>query len=85
MDQVEHVKVQNQSQSLAFFVHLTVLKSKDGSDIAPVYWSDNYLTLMPGESRNLTASYPVKLLGGDTSYIQVDGWNVAREGGAEVK
>ena len=75
-DQVEHVTVQNPSLNLAFFVHLTVLKGKDGGDIAPVYWSDNDFPLLPGESRTLTATYPKKLLGSAASYIQVDGWNV---------
>jgi exo-1,4-beta-D-glucosaminidase len=76
-DQVEHVVVRNSSSQLAFFVHLTVLKGKDGGDIAPVYWEDNYFELMPGEEREVTATYPRKLLGEAQSYIQVDGWNVA--------
>ena len=45
--------VRNQSENLALFVRVTVLNGKDGGDIAPVYWSDNYLPLLPGESRNL--------------------------------
>lgn len=75
-EQVEHVKVRNESRGLAFFVHLTVFKGKDGADVAPVFWSDNYFPLFPGESRLVTATYPQKLLGGTTSKIQVDGWNV---------
>ncbi len=75
-DQVDHVAVRNVSSQLAFFVHLTVLKGKDGADIAPVYWEDNYFELMPGETRELAATYPRKLLGAAQSYIQVDGWNV---------
>ncbi len=75
-DQVEHVTVQNQSQNLAFFVHLTVFQGKGGADVAPIYWSDNYFPLMPGESKNVTATYPRKLLGTAASYVQVDGWNV---------
>ena len=83
-DQVEHVTVRNQSQNLAFFVHLTVLKGKGGGDVAPVYWSDNYFPLMTGESRVLTASYPRKLLGGNASYIQVEGWNVVSSAGQNL-
>ncbi len=76
-EQVEHITVQNESQSLAFFVNLTILKGRDGGDVAPVFWSDNYIPLLPGESRVLTATYPKKLLGGTIPYIQVAGWNVA--------
>ena len=76
-DQVEHVVVRNPSPQLAFFVHLTVLKGRGGADIAPVWWSDNYFELLPGEGRQITATYPRNLLGGAQSYVQVDGWNVA--------
>jgi exo-1,4-beta-D-glucosaminidase len=76
-DQVEHVTVENTSSQLAFFVHLTVRQGKGGADIAPVYWEDNYFELMPGEKRELTATYPRKLLRGAESFIHVDGWNVA--------
>jgi len=65
------------SQNLAFFVHLTVLKGQGGADVAPVYWSDNYFPLLPGESRSVTVAYPQALLGGTPSFIQVDGWNLA--------
>jgi exo-1,4-beta-D-glucosaminidase len=75
-DQVEHVTVQNPSKQLAFAVHLTVLKGRDGGDIAPVWWEDNYFELLPGEKREITATYPRKLLGGARSYIKVDGWNI---------
>jgi exo-1,4-beta-D-glucosaminidase len=76
-DQVDHVTVENASSQLAFFVHLTVLKGQNGGDIAPVYWEDNYFELMPGEKREVAATYPRKLLGGAQPYIQVDGWNLA--------
>ena len=76
VDQVEHLQVTNASSQLAFFVHLSVLQGERGADIEPVYWDDNYFELMPGETRQINASYPQKMLGGAASYIQVDGWNV---------
>lgn len=76
-ERVERVTVRNPSAQLAFLVHLTVLKGKDGGDVAPVYWSDNYFELMPGEEKEVVARYPLKLLGGAESFVQVDGWNIA--------
>jgi len=76
-DEVDHVTVENASSQLAFFVHLTVLRGQNGGDIAPVYWEDNYFELMPGEKREVAATYPRKLLAGAQPYIQVDGWNLA--------
>jgi exo-1,4-beta-D-glucosaminidase len=55
-EEVLHVTVDNPTTHLAFFVHL-VVKEKDGQDVKPIYWDDNYVTLMPGEKRELTAAY----------------------------
>ena len=75
-DEVDHVTVANPSSSLAFMVHLTLRKGPGGADINPVCWEDNYFELMPGEKRELTATYPSKLLGGAKPHLKVDGWNV---------
>ncbi|MBZ5582024.1 MAG: glycosyl hydrolase family 2 [Acidobacteriia bacterium] len=76
-DQVEHVTVRNPSSQLAFFVHLSVVKGKDGAEIAPVIWEDNYFEMMPGERRLVTAVFPKKALGGAAAHVKVDGWNVS--------
>jgi len=73
----DRVTVSNKSLHLAFAVHLSLLKDKDGPDIQPVLWDDNYFELMPGERREITARYARKLLGGAKPIIKVDGWNVA--------
>jgi exo-1,4-beta-D-glucosaminidase len=75
-EEVDHVTVENVGANLAFMVHLTAHKGRDGADINPVYWEDNYFELMPGETRNVTAAYQRKLLGGARPEIKVDGWNV---------
>src|SRR5262249_35502898 len=71
----ERITVENVSDRLAFAVHLSVLRS-DGTDLAPVFWEDNYFELMPRENREITATYALKLLGSEDSRVQVDGWNV---------
>jgi exo-1,4-beta-D-glucosaminidase len=40
-------------------------------------WEDNYVTLMPGESREVVATFAAKDLGGAKPVVTVDGWNVA--------
>ena len=32
------------------------LTDRAGEPLLPVFWSDNYLTLMPGEEREITAA-----------------------------
>jgi hypothetical protein len=53
-------------------LHFTARRG-DGTRILPVFWSDNYIHLMPGEERVLTYGMPE-----DESHalIEVSGFNV---------
>ena len=46
------VTVSNPSDKVAFMIRLTA-KDANGELICPAYWSDNYLTLAPGEKRTV--------------------------------
>jgi exo-1,4-beta-D-glucosaminidase len=63
----------NSSTSLAFLIRLRVTSS--GNEVLPVFWSDNYISLLPGESRTETATFnPGALPAG--AIVQVDGFNI---------
>ncbi|HKU23831.1 MAG TPA: glycoside hydrolase family 2 protein, partial [Candidatus Sulfotelmatobacter sp.] len=51
-----HVTLENPSKNLAFFVRLKVDKGPKGDEILPVVWEDNYISLLPGEKREVTAT-----------------------------
>jgi exo-1,4-beta-D-glucosaminidase len=70
------VTLENPSKALAFLVHLAVRKGPGGEEVLPVLWDDNYVTLLPGERRELEAVYAAKDLAGATPVVTVDGWNV---------
>jgi exo-1,4-beta-D-glucosaminidase len=70
------VTLENPSKSLAFFVRLRVNKGAGGEEILPVLWQDNYVSLLPGEKRELTASYRTSALGQAKPALQVSGWNL---------
>jgi exo-1,4-beta-D-glucosaminidase len=72
------VSLRNPSKAVAFFVRLAVRKGKGGEEVLPVLWDDNYVTLAPGETRELEAVYAAKDLGRATPVVTVDGWNTAR-------
>jgi exo-1,4-beta-D-glucosaminidase len=74
---VTRVTVKNPSSHLAFFIHLRVDRGERGGEILPVLWQDNYFELMPGEEREVSASYSNEALQGGEPYIAVDGWNIA--------
>ena len=71
------VTLENPSPALAFFVHLAVRKGPAGEEVLPVLWEDNYVTLLPGERREIAARYAHKDLGDARPVVAVDGWNVA--------
>jgi len=70
------VTVENPSKSLAFFVRLKLDKGKGGEEILPVVWQDNYISLLPGEKREITATYRASGLDGAEAEVAVSGWNV---------
>lgn len=69
------VTLRNTSSHLAFQVRLAV-REKDGAEILPVFWDDNYIALMPGESRQITAHYHSPQALNDASELIVSGWNI---------
>ena len=75
-ESVTHVAVENPGKALAFFVHLKVDKGKGGEEILPVIWEDNYFSLLPGEKREVTATYRTAELGSSKPDVEVSGWNV---------
>jgi exo-1,4-beta-D-glucosaminidase len=68
------LRLKNASSALAFQVRAAA-RTPSGGLIAPVFWSDNWIELTPGESTELTAKLPDSI-SGDT-VIQVEGWNIA--------
>ena len=75
-EEITQVALENPSNSIAFFVRLKVNKGAKGEEILPVIWQDNYITLLPGEKREVMATYRASELGTSKPVIEVSGWNV---------
>ena len=75
-DSRAQVTLTNPGPALAFFVRLRVLQSPGGAEILPSTWSDNYVSLLPGETRTLTARWRPDDAPGAAPAVAVDGWNV---------
>ena len=73
---VTHVTLENPTKTLAFFVRLKVNRGAGGEEILPVIWQDNYISLLPGEKREITATYRSSRLGTARAAVEVSGWNV---------
>jgi len=75
-DSVAQVRLKNPSRSLAFLAYAALLKGKHGHEILPVYWSENYVSVLPGETVEITGTFDAKLLGGEQPHLLIDGWNI---------
>jgi exo-1,4-beta-D-glucosaminidase len=71
------VTLRNPGKSIAFFVRLQVT-GRDGEEALPVLWDDNYVSLLPGETRTVAATYQLRDLGGARPRLAVTGWNIHR-------
>ena len=66
----------NNSDTPALMIRLKVVRHKSGDRILPVLYSDNYITLMPGESRTLHIEVKESDCRGEKPDIQIEGFNV---------
>jgi exo-1,4-beta-D-glucosaminidase len=71
------VTIANPGEHLAFFVELAVVGGESGRLAAPIYWDDNYVSLVPGERREIRGTFPAHALaGGETPVFRYSGINV---------
>lgn len=70
------VKLKNPSSSVAFLIELNIVGSASGKSIVPVLWDDNYISLVPKESRTIKVTFPVAALKGEKPVFKYKGWNV---------
>ena len=67
------VTLENKSSVVAFFVRMA-LKDAEGEYVVPAYWSDNLVTLAPGQSLTFTCTADIP----KGATVEIDGWNVAK-------
>jgi exo-1,4-beta-D-glucosaminidase len=69
------VTLRNLDKYLAFQVRLAVNQGPSGGEVLPVLWDDNYVTLLPGESKVVRATYLTAQRPKSGAVLKVDGWN----------
>ena len=69
------VTLSNPSKALAFAVSLRLTDAR-GDDVLPVFFEDNYFSLMPGEKRTVDIQYSPEDGHVGSALVHVDGWNV---------
>ncbi|HTM23974.1 MAG TPA: hypothetical protein VL225_02205 [Vicinamibacterales bacterium] len=67
------VTIANTGSALAFQLRLKAVDAA-GAEVLPAYWDDNYISLLPGERRDVTVAVPS--WAHPVSGVIVEGWNV---------
>jgi hypothetical protein len=68
----------NSSKSPALMVRVKAVREKSGDRILPAIYSDNYVALMPGETRTIHTELEDEDTRGERPRIVVDGFNVSQ-------
>lgn len=75
---VIRLEIKNTSSVIAFFTSLK-LKDANGEMIFPAYWSDNYVNLLPGETRTVDCLIDDTNIDISKSSVVMSGWNVKEQ------
>jgi len=59
---------------VAFFNRIALINKNTGERILPAFYSDNYLSVMPGETKKVMIEYPAGIK--EKKTIEAYGWNV---------
>ena len=76
-DAAFRIALENTGKSVAFLTRLRLVKGKEHEEILPVFWQDNYLSLLPGEKREVTVALRKGDLDSARPTLLVDGFNLA--------
>jgi beta-mannosidase len=71
------VTLTNPTSHIAVMTHLQLRNQRTNERVLPVFYSDNYVSILPGESKTLTIEAPGSQLSSDQPLVVVDGWNVS--------
>jgi len=70
------VSIENPSDRIAFFIELSLRDKETGNTILPVFWDDNYISLLPGEKRQINGYVKSKDVKDEGLIFNYKGWNI---------
>ena len=69
-------ELQNTDPTPALMIRLNVVGSKSGEQLLPVFYSDNYFSLMPGEKKNIRITLSDFDTHGEKPLLKIEGFNL---------
>lgn len=70
------VTVENRSDAPALMIRLNIVGDKDGKQFLPIFYSDNYFALLPGETKVVRVHWKDVDTRGNAPLLKVSGYNV---------
>ncbi len=70
------VTVENTTAIPALMIRVNVTGEKDGLQFLPIFYSDNYFALLPGEKKTVNIRWKDEDTRGNTPKVQLSGYNV---------
>ena len=66
------VTLENNGNTIAFLVNLKLIEKGGAEVLLPVFWEDNFISLLPGEKRTVRATFKAEA----EAELKVEGWNL---------
>jgi hypothetical protein len=70
------VTLHNPASQIALMTHLQLRRQNSGERVLPVYYTDNYISLVPNETKIITIETALAALERETPLVVIDGWNI---------
>lgn len=71
-----NVRLKNTTDVPALMIHLKVYGKKTGERILPAYYSDNYISLLPGEEKEIAVTFKNEDTRGERPAVEISGFNI---------
>ena len=66
------IRLRNPSVHIAFFERATISSEKDGNELLPLVYDDNYVTVFPGETVEIHGRLPKSA---KAAWVKLEGFN----------
>ncbi len=73
------VELNNSGKQTALMLRLKVQQEKSNWRVLPAFYSDNYISLVSGESRTVTIEFENMFLNGEKPKLLLEGWNITEK------
>ena len=71
------IRLRNPSEHIAFFQRAAISAARDGNEILPIEYDDNYVTVFPGETAEIHGTVRK---GAPARWVRLEGYNTSATG-----